>query len=126
MKMIRLPPVAIGIGILLLVLSFIWPMMVGKAVWSNEQARELIAASAERHRLSHEHHPSATPGAEGGHEHKPGDLKAAEERYRRAEEKLQRARFFHVGAATVIKWTGILSLLGGLVGYFALARRAAA
>lgn len=117
MKLIHLPLVVVGIGIFLVVLSFVWPSIMGtKVVWSEDQARELSEASAEMHRLLHEHdHGTADGNPEEG---EPDVLLAAKERYERSEAGLQRARSLQQGPAAVFKWTGIVLALLGAVGYF--------
>ena len=133
MKLVHLPPAVMGIGMFLVVLSFLWPRIVGtEMVWSEEQARELSEASAEMHRLVHEsahgttqasqtdrsHGETAGAASPNHEEGEPEALRAARERYRRSEAGLQRAQSLQQGPAAVFKWTGIVLALAGAVGYF--------
>ena len=62
MKIVHLPPIAIVTGLLLIGLSLLWPSLLGKSVWSDQQAHERSRASADLHGLVHEHHDEETSG----------------------------------------------------------------
>ena len=135
MKLIHLPLVVMGIGVLLVVLSFLWPRIMGTSVvWSEDQAHELSEASAEMHRLVHEHHhgssggtasapqhgPTAVQAGENHGEEEPEVLRVARERYQRSEGALQGARSLQQGPTKYFKWSGILCALLGVLGYYVL------
>jgi len=130
MKIIHLPLIALGVGLLLIVLSWVWPRTIGSGVWSDQQAREWSEASAEMHSLVHDHghgggddHRRAGAGTEAStHEQDSPKLKAARERFSRADAGLQQARSLRSGVAGALKWTGILFLAVGTVGYWIIQR----
>ncbi|MHC4179663.1 MAG: hypothetical protein ACYSWU_19295, partial [Planctomycetota bacterium] len=125
MKIAHLALVSLGVGILLIALSFFWTGMIGSVVWNEQQAREHSQASAELHRLSHRHGPDADHGSGAEGEHEARSLEEARERYENSNAKLQQARAYRSGTARLLKWLGaFLAFLGG-VGYLLLARPAA-
>lgn len=142
MKIIHLPPVAIGVGVLLIGVSFVWPRVIRTStVWSDEQAGEYARAAAAVHRLAH----VRMHAAEGDHQHKHGDrhgvacerhhgggdnpargaetFEEAKLRFDKSQRDLDSARAFRHGAAVLFKWTGILCMFVG-VGSFYLLRAA--
>ena len=123
MKIIHLPPIAIGTGLLLVGLWLLWPSLLGKSVWSDQQAHERSRASADLHRLVHEHHDAEAHG--GTSDSTAAELREAEARYERSDAQLQRARSLRDRTAAVLKWAGILLLAVGAGGYWILQRAAA-
>jgi len=137
MKLIYLPPLAIGLGLFLFALSLIWPRVVGPGtIWSDEQAQERSAAGGQLHHLKHEHYAAEHPTGKndsGGHpkhahghsqgkdvEQLAAELAAAKQRYADSEESLRSAQSMRTVPATWFRWTGALSMFIGVVGYFAL------
>ncbi len=124
MKIIHLPLIALGLGILLMAFSFLWPRMIGGVVWSEQQASKHAETAAELHRLSHAHSHSADHGEGSEREHKARSLEEAKQRYEQSKAMLERARAYRRRTARLLKWAGAAcSLLGG-AGYLFL--RAAA
>jgi hypothetical protein len=121
--MMRIVWSLLGLGLVLVVLSWIWPSVVGPGIaWSDAQATEHAKASAHLHYQQGE---VALHAVEHGR--KP-DLKAiaeARERYEASQAKLQAAQRWRSGVALWLQWTGLLLAAVGLVGYFAVRRRAA-
>jgi hypothetical protein len=128
MKMSNLCLIALGAGIFLVVLSFIWPSIIRGAVWSEQQASEHAEAAAELHRLSHARAHGAGPASGYPAADKEGDraarlLEEAKQRYERSQAMLQRARSYRQGIAGLLRGAGaVCSLLGG--GFFLLRRAA--
>ncbi len=128
MKIIHLPLTVIAIGVLLVVASQVWPSLVGGSVWSEEQARTLSRASAEVHRLQDHGHGHGEAGhAHGdghdhgqGHQEGPKTLEEAKRLYEIEEAKLRKARSFRSTPAVFFKWSGILCLIVGVVGFYVL------
>ena len=137
MKIIYLPLATAGIGVLLIVLSFAWPRVIGtEMVWSEQQALEHSQAAAELHRLQHQriHEDDDQHGDEHGHEHEPppapetgnapgqnpDSFEAAKHRYDRSRAELQAAQASRLRVATYLKWIGIAGSLAGAIGYYVL------
>jgi ABC-type transport system involved in cytochrome bd biosynthesis fused ATPase/permease subunit len=120
MKLSDLPLTALGVGIVLVVLSLIWPSIIGKAVWSEQQAREHATAAAELHRLAHGHAHAADHAAGVEGEHNRGSLEEAKQRYERSQDMLQRAKTYRQGTARLLRWAGTACSLLGAAGYFLL------
>ena len=116
MKTANLPLLAIGIGVLLILLAWIWPRMVATIVWSDRQAREYAEASFEMHELAHDHaHAAAGHGDQRRHDAEA--LKAAQ-RCKRLKAELQRAQSRRRGPAVFFGWVGVFCLTAGVVGYY--------
>jgi len=124
MKIRHLPLIVLGVGIILVGLSLVWPRIIAGAVWSEPQASEHAEASAELHRLSHARAHAADHGAEHKEEHKAGPLAEARERYERSQTALQQAQAYRRGSTWLLRWAGGICTLLGAAGYFFL--RAAA
>jgi len=120
----NLPLIAMGMGILLVALSLVWPRVIGGAVWNEQQASEHAEASAELHRLSHAGSHAADHGTGGKEEHKAGSLAEARQRYERSQAALQQAQAYRRGSTWLLRWMGGICALLGAAGYFLL--RAAA
>ncbi len=127
MGMSRLPLIAIGLGLSLLVGSLLWPGLVGSTVWDEKQALERSQAAAEFHQLVHQQAHAGAHGAkedkDHAHEQSSGDLSAAKARYQQADAQLQHARFLRGGAAAILKWAGVLLLAIG-AGAYVIQKRA--
>lgn len=124
MKIIHLPLIAMGVGILLMAFSFVWPRMIGGVVWSEQQASEHAEAAAELHRLAHARAHSADHGDGSEGEHKARSLEEAKQRYEQSNAMLERARAYRRRTARLLKWAGAACALLGGAGYILL--RAAA
>ena len=137
MKITYLPLAVAGIGVLLIVLSFAWPHMIGtEMVWSEQQALEHSQAAAELHRLQHQriHEDEDQHGDEHGHQHEPppapktgnapeqnsASFEAAKHRYERSQAGLQAAQASRPRVAACLKWIGIAGSLAGAIGYYVL------
>jgi len=131
MKM-YLPLIVLGVGVSLVVLSFLWPRMVRKAVWSEEQATERSQAGGHLHALMHARVHSKARGnshEEGHGEHGTAgptaeEIEAARQRFDRTTEGLDKARARREGTARLLKWAGGICSLLGAAGYFILMRSA--
>jgi len=124
MKIRHLPLIVLGLGIILVGLSVVWPRIIADAFWNDGQASEHAEASAELHHLSHARAHAADHGAEGKEEHKAGSLAEARERYERSQAALQQAQGYLRGSTWLLRWAGGICALLGAAGYFLL--RAAA
>jgi len=120
MKIRHLPPILLGVGIILVGLSLVWPRIIGGAVWSEQQASEHAEASAELHRLSHAGSHAADRGTGGEEEHKAGSLAEARQRYERSQAALQQAQAYRRGSTWLLRWVGGICVLLGAAGYFLL------
>jgi len=120
MKIRHLPLIFLGVGIILVGLSLVWPRIIGGAVWSQRQASEHAEASAELHRLSHARAHAADHGAEGKEEHKAGSLAEARQRYQRSQAALQQAQAYRRGSTWLLRWVGGVCALLGAAGCFLL------
>lgn len=120
--MTDLPLIAVGVGILLVALSFAWPSVIGNAGWSQEQASEHAAAAAELHRLVHAqaHAQEAEHEGHAEEEHAGGSLEEARGRYERSSAMLEQARSYRRWTATILRLTGVFCTLSGAAGYFVL------
>lgn len=125
MKMIHLPLIPLAIGLVLIVLSLAWPSAVGSSGWSEEEAREWSAASAEMHSLLHNHGHAPGEAEATSRDHESPALKAARERYAKADAGLQKARSFRFGVAAVLKWSGIVLLVAGTICWWVIQRTGA-
>ncbi len=116
MKLIHLPPIAMAAGLVLLILSFVWPQTDDSdAVWSDEQARERSEAAAELHQLQQAHgEDEAKTHDESGHAAK---LAKARQRYERSNALLESARSRRRWPATLLGWGGGLLALAGITAY---------
>jgi ABC-type transport system involved in cytochrome bd biosynthesis fused ATPase/permease subunit len=120
----RLPLIVLGIGVLLVAISLVWPRIIARTVWNQQQASQHAEAAAELHRLSHARAHAADHAAEGKEEHKGGSLEEARQRYDRSQTALQQARAYRRGSTWLLRGAGGACALLGAAGYFLL--RAAA
>ncbi len=122
MKMRNLSLAAMVVGVLLILLSVVWPRVVGtERLWSDEQARAHSVAAAELHSMAHQQKHAAgrtDDDSAGGAD----ELEAARQRYEQSEEELLAARTFRRRTVLLLKWAGVCCSIGGAVGYF-LARK---
>lgn len=132
-----------GLGLLLIVISFVWPTMVPtEEIWSAQQAREHAQAGANLHYLQHQriHKHDHQPGK--SHRHAPtdpshqdhpqddesddqpddGSFQAAQQRYDRSRMELKAAQSYRGRIAGYFRWTGFTCSLVGIVGYCLLRR----
>ena len=130
---IYLPLIALGIGILLVSLSFLWPRMTRKAVWSEEQAMERAQLGSELHALAHSRGHAQPQGnsheEDHGHQHSAaepaaGEFEAVKQRFEGSTAALEKARARMDWTARLLKWAGGICALLGAAGYFILVRSA--
>lgn len=110
---------ALGVGLALLVVSFIWPWVVRpEQVWTEERALEYQAASASLHELAHSHHHhDADSGVQYKADEPPPDtpeMAAARQRFDQARELLESARTRGRSSSYVLRGLGVLIALSGL------------
>jgi len=134
MKLAPAALMAFFLGLGLIVFSFIWPSLVEKSAWSEEQAKEHSAASADLHRLAHmQGHPAGDAGhGEPGHAHSPAGasdqssgpqaFEDAKARYQKSSDALAAAQSYYQGVAVWMKWIGIVLTLLGAGAYLVLVR----
>ena len=117
--------VAFAGGAVLFLLSHIVGYMTsstagGNAAWTEEEATQYHDSAARLHALSHQH-------AHAGHSHESteitpagnsNELSAAKAKFEEQTQQLQSARNRGQGFTLALRWLGILSALGGGIGYF--------
>ena len=97
------PPLACGFGLVLLILSFVWPSITDpNAAWTADQAQERGDAIAELHRQSH------APVSDQALEH-------AQERMQQSNVALQDAIDRRSRFVTILKWSGIALVAIGAI-----------
>jgi hypothetical protein len=122
MKIIHLPLIVTGIGVLLVGLSFVWPSIVGPKVWSDEQALRHSRISAEMHGFAHQesHDPDLDPEAQ--QQAQARSLEEARQRFQQSQEMLQQAQAYRDGVPKLLRWAGGLCVVLGGAGFFLLRR----
>jgi hypothetical protein len=116
MKKNSLSILVIGLGLVLLALSYFWPAQIVRRNWSDEQQQSLAAAAARDHNLSYTHPTRGQkPRADKQHEQ---ELQAAREDYNRNKEQLDLVRSTGRRNELILFWAGILATSGGLIDYF--------
>ena len=112
--------VAILFGLVLLALCVGWTQYLDRDDfwWSDEQAEEYEDAGSELHRLTYTHQPSHR-GNGSGHTADGDPLAQAKVRFARAQDDLDNALSRRRKPALILKWSGILLIVIGVVGLFA-------
>lgn len=110
------PLVALSIGVVLILVSFLWPSISnGRGQWTTQQALEHQRASAELHQLSHKYDHEL---AEGNGDAVLDELQAARTEYERLDADLEAARNHPVHFAMVLRILGVLvAVAGGFIYY---------
>jgi hypothetical protein len=97
------PPVASGLGLLLLILSFVWPSITDPtAGWTAEQAQERGDAVAELHKQTY------APASDQA-------LKNAKDRMRQSDVAFQDALNQRSRFVAILKWSGIALVAIGAI-----------
>ena len=112
--------VALLFGLILLALCVGWTQYLDRDDywWSDEQEKEHDDAGDEVHRLTYTHQPSHRGNGSG--QAADGDpLAQAKVRFARAQDDLDNALSRRKKPALILKWTGILLIVIGVVGLFA-------
>jgi multidrug resistance efflux pump len=112
-----------GVGLILLLSSFLWPhLLKDDWVWDEMQAQEHASAAANLHQMTHEAAEIQVDErrSEAAKEQAAAELKAAQNRYEGSRQKLERARASRQTATTALRWLGVALLVVGLVGYMAV------
>lgn len=113
-----------GAGLLLVVISYVWPQeTAARAAWTEEKARQRLEAGHELHRLqgmqAHADAPAGVAHSHGDHDQGAPNAAALEEARRQFEgttAPLEAARNSHAWLITLIKWLGIALAGVGLGG----------
>lgn len=114
----------IGIGIVLLAFSFLWPKLVGGRIsYTEEDAAEYLRASTELHNRLHRHgaqhsHSDAQDGDSDGKKVSDGELQAAWDDYNQAVAKRDAEISRGQTTAWFAKWLGRFTTVIGLAIYF--------
>ena len=109
------------IGCILIGLSLVWPSIsTGRAQWSDEQAREYQATSAELHSLSHEMAQHSNDADEALERR----LRTAQGEFDRLHTQLQAARESPLRLAAFLQILGSLLVIVGAVLYYVQRARA--
>ena len=118
----RLTSWALAAGLLLLLISFVakWgaDAMPG---WTEEQGRQLEAATTHLHALSHQHGAAAS-SRDHAEDHGDADeeeFRAAQQKYTQLRSELDRARARGPGLARLARWSGIVLIVVGVAGFAA-------
>lgn len=116
----RLTSWALAAGLLLLLISFVakWgaDAMPG---WTEEQGRQLEAATSHLHALSHRRVTAASfrNHAEDHGDADEAEFHAAQQKYTQLRSKLDRARARGPGLARLVRWSGIVLIAVGVAGF---------
>ena len=125
MKMIHVSLAAMGLGVLLIVLSVVWPRVVGTdRLWSEEQARDHSQAAAELHGAIHQHGHAQAASSPDDSPSGDDPVATAKARYEQSQQKLQAARAGRRRSVWLLKWAGVCCCLAGAAGYFAVRQTA--
>jgi hypothetical protein len=117
-KLSYLPPAALGLGILLLAASFVWPYWFDpKSHWSESQAGNRTEAGIQVKVLSHRLNEART-GAE--RQRIEARLDEAQKQFDQSGAELEHARDRYQLPITLLRWSGTLCLLLGVIGHFLL------
>jgi len=129
MKLIHASLGLVAAGVLLVVLSFLLPGLVGgKTAWSDEQAEVYSQATSKMHQLGHERNPNAHAREHGNAPHatehdaqqSAAKFEEAKEHVEQLNAELGRARTRGQTTAAWLQWIGALCVLLGGVGYYVL------
>ena len=108
-------------GLILLALCVGWTQYLDRDAlwWSDEQAKEYEDASNERHRLTYSLQPTDSRDNGSGNAAEGDPLVKAKARFARAQSDLENALARQRIPALILKWTGVLLVVIGVVGLFA-------
>jgi len=129
MKLIHVSLGFVAAGVLLVVLSFLLPSLVGgKRAWSEEQAQVYSEATSKVHQLGHERDPDAHAREHGKDPHaKEPDAKQLAAEFEEAKQhveqlnvELERARTRGQTTALWLQWIGAVCVVLGGAGYYVL------
>lgn len=106
-------------GLLLLGVSYMWPLLLPQeVVWSEEQALEKSNAAADLHRMSHEAgHVVSDSTDEEEKKAAQEQLQKAQSRFDESKAALDRGRRFRDITAIVLRSCGIVFALMGVIRY---------
>jgi hypothetical protein len=117
-KMSYLPPAAIGLGILLLAASWLWPYVFDpKAHWNETQAGGLAEAGIEVKVLSHRVQEARTNAER---QRLQSRLDEARKQFDLSSGELEHARGRYQLPITLLRWSGTVLLVLGAVVYYLL------
>jgi hypothetical protein len=108
----------IGLGLFLLVGSFLWPVLLPKKViWNEEQALEKSDAAADLHRMTHVYaHAKAEDDVEEA-DRLEKELNKAQTRFDDSKSALNRAQRMRDITPQVLRWCGVALAIVGVVRY---------
>ena len=116
-------PVACALGMLLIILSLVWPSAADKNdIWTAEQQQERRAAIRDAHRLSYspqggsDHDHDHAVHAEGGSGNK--SFEEAKARVARSNAAFQQAYDGYHRTISLLKWSGIFLVAVGAIVHF--------
>ena len=122
----KLPALALTLvvlGLCTIVLSVVWPRLVPvDTMWTEEQAREKSAASANLHHATHEAaHAEDDPSLDEASKQRARELKReAQERFDASREALDRVQRWRKTVASILRWSGSILTAIGVVWYYAI------
>jgi hypothetical protein len=109
---------AVFLGLLLVLLSAIWPSMFASSGWTDQQASELISERGRLHTLEHKRGHAAdsgdTPDKDMAELNR--SLEEARKTVADASAQLESAIYFRNGVAGWLKWIGAIIAIGGAAG----------
>ncbi len=113
--------VTVLFGLILLALRVGWTDYLDRNDywWSDEQAKEYEDAGYELHRLTYSPRPTDSRDNGSGNAADGDPLAEAKTRFARAQNDLENARARQRKPALILKWTGILLIVIGVVGLLA-------
>lgn len=115
----RLGPAFIGGGLLLLLLSFVvQPLADANPAWTEQQGRDLEAATTRLHALTHQFGHRENAAAVQGTVNND-ELHQAQEEFSRLKAKLDKVRHRGVNLAVFAKWFGAGLVTVGAISYIA-------
>ena len=117
-KLSYLPPSAIGLGILLLAASLLWPYWSDpKSYWSESRAGKRTDAGIQVKVLSHQIQDART---DAERQRIQARFNEAKKQFDQSGAELELARDRYQLPITLLRWSGTLCLLSGVVGYYLL------
>jgi hypothetical protein len=109
---------AVFLGLLLVLLSAIWPSMFASSGWTDQQASELISERGRLHGLEHKQGHAAQSGSTAKKEMEQLNRSLEEARRKEADAsaQLESAIYFRNGVPGWLKWIGAIITVGGAAG----------
>lgn len=105
------PMVLAGAGIVLIVVSFVWPSMVSnESIWSRQQAQEHADLAANVHASQH-------PRSQDSDTHDDDSSAAVKQRHERSAAELKAAIAYPGKTAAYFRWAGIACSLLAVAAY---------